>query len=269
MSKIGEKEVVEEALRITDEARRGGVTLRIMGGIAVRIHTHYFSSFYEHLTLPRGEGGKLRDIDMVTYKSQSGKAHKLFIDLGYKPDKLVMAYFGESRFMYHHPEGLYNVDLFFENLRFSHEINLGSGGKVGRLELDYPTLTVADLILGKLQIHEITEKDIRDLSVLLREHHLENGDVEDSISLGRIASSLAQDWGFWYDARSNLELVAKSAERYLRDDLIEKEDSNDIAKKVKMILESIDEAPKSKNWLKSEREGDRKKWWEDVEELVR
>ena len=269
MPKIGEKELVEEALRIADEARRGGITLRIMGGIAVRIHTHHFSKLYERLTPPRGEGGQLRDIDMVTYRSQSGEAHKLFVELGYRPDKLVMAYFGESRFMYHHPENLYNIDLFFERLRFSHEINLGSRGKVGRLELDYPTLTLADLILGKLQIHEINEKDIRDLTVLLREHHLENNDVEDSISLGRIASPLAQDWGFWYDARSNLETVAKSAERYLRDDLLEKEDFDDITEKVKMILSYIDEAPKSRDWLKRDSEGDRKKWWEDVEELVR
>jgi hypothetical protein len=268
MSKNGE-ELVEEALRIADEARRGGIALRIMGGIAVRIHTHRFSNLYERLTPPGGEGGRLRDIDLVTYKSQSGEAHKLLVKLGYRPDKLVMAYFGDSRFMYHHPENLYSIDLFFERLRFSHEINLGSRGKDGRLELDYPTLTLADLLLGKLQIHEINEKDISDTAILLREHRLEKSDFEDSISLQRIASTLAQDWGFWYDARSNLDAVAKSAERYLGDKLLEKEDFDDITDKVKMILSYIDEASKSRDWLKRDREGDRKKWWEDVEELVR
>jgi hypothetical protein len=39
-----------------------------------------------------------------------------------------------------------------------------------RLELDSPTITLADLLLEKLQIVQLTEKDVKDTLVLLREH---------------------------------------------------------------------------------------------------
>jgi len=263
-----DEKLMGEALRIVDEAKKRGIVLRLMGGIAVIIHTDD-SSLYTRLTTPGSDGGKSRDIDMVTYSSQSSKVDKLFNDLSYNSDKLVMAYFGENRFMYHHPKDIYYVDVFFEKLHFSHDMNLGSKKGRGRLELDYPTLTLADLILGKLQIHEINEKDIRDLIILIKGHSLSDDDVEESINLERIASVLSNDWGFWYDAESNLNKVLKSTEKYRIEGLLSEEEFDDLSTKVQKISIYINKIPKSKDWLKRAKEGSSKKWWNDVEELVR
>jgi len=271
MVKIGDKELIRDALRIVEEARKRGIVLRIMGALAIRLHAKDFSELHRRLSRLGRQGGQFTDIDMVTYRSQREAAHKMFIELGYKPDRLVMAYFGESRFLYHHPEDLYHIDLFFEKLQFSHDIDLGSKEKQeqGRLELDYPTLTLADLLLEKIQIHEINEKDIKDLIVLLREHGLAEDDIEECINIKRVASVLSQDWGFWYDAKVNLEKVTEFSGRYHADSLLEKEDVEDVFAKVKRILSYVDEAPKTKAWLKRAKDGTRKKWWKDVEELVR
>ena len=250
-----------------NEAKKRGITLRLMGGIAVIIHTDD-SDLYTRLSTFRN-GEKLRDIDMVTYSSQSGDVDKLFNDLSYKSDKLVMAYFGESRFMYHHIKGFCNIDVFFEKLHFSHEIDLGSKKGQGRLELDYPTLTLADLVLGKLQIHEINEKDIRDLIVLIKEHSLSDDDVEETINLERITTVLSKDWGFWYDAESNLNKVLNSAQKYQDQDLLKGEEFKDLSNKVQKISIDINKAPKSRDWLKRAKGGNLKKWWNEVEELVR
>jgi hypothetical protein len=37
----------------------------------------------------------------------------------------------------------------------------------GRLELDSPTISLVDLLLSKLQIQRITEKDIKDMIAIL------------------------------------------------------------------------------------------------------
>jgi hypothetical protein len=45
-----------------------------------------------------------------------------------------------------------------------------------RLEKDYPTIPLEELMLEKLQIVKINEKDIKDLIVLILEHEIgENG----------------------------------------------------------------------------------------------
>jgi len=269
MVKIGDEELVRDALRIVEEARKRGIVLRIMGALAIRLHAEDLSELHRRLSRLGREGEQFTDIDLATYRSLSGAAHKFFVELGYKPDKLVMAYFGENRFLYYHPEDLYHIDLFFERLQFSHDIDLGSKRDTGRLELDYPTLTLADLLLEKIQIHEIDEKDIKDLIVLLREHGLAEGDIEDSINIKRVASVLSQDWGFWYDAKVNLEKVTEFSEKYHEDGLLEKKDVEEVSSKIERLLSYVDEAPKTKEWLKRAKDGTKKKWWKDVEELVR
>ncbi|MCD6262853.1 hypothetical protein J7L60_00350 [Candidatus Bathyarchaeota archaeon] len=266
---LQDEDLIRDALRIVEEARRRGVVLRLMGALAIRVHTPEFSELHRRLSRLGGGGSQFTDVDMMTYRSQREAAHRVFTSLGYRPDRLVMAYFGESRFLYHHPQGLYQIDLFFERLRFSHDLDLGPGPGEGRLELDYPTLTPADLLLEKLQIHEIDEKDIKDLVVLLREHRLSEGEEGDSISLSRVASVLSRDWGFWYDAKANLKKVLEFSRRYREEGLLDEEDLEDVTSKVEEILRYVDETPKTREWLRRARVGARKRWWREVEELIR
>jgi len=268
-SKVGNEELLRDALRITEEAKKRGIVLRLMGALAIYVHVQDFSELHRRLSRLGRDGEQFTDIDMVTYRSQREAAHRLFVELGYKPDRLVMAYFGENRFLYDHPQELYHIDLFFGKLQFSHDIDLGSKQGEGRLELDYPTITLADLLLEKLQIHEINEKDIKDIVVLLRAHELVEKDIEDSLNLERVASVLSQDWGFWYDAKANLEKVAEFSKEYFEKGLLKKEELDGVVLKIEKILSHLDTFPKTKEWLKRAKGSTKKKWWKDVEELVR
>ncbi len=252
------KSILDDAFRLVEEAKRRQIPLRLTGGAAVELHNHT-----NRLGTPKRGINVLKDVDMVTYKSDRVRVNKLFTDAGYIADRYVMAYFGESRFMFRHPEGKYTVDIFFENLHFNHLINLRPEGAPPRIELDYPTLTIADLILSKLQIHNLEEKDLTDLRVLILEHPLTNTDASESINTTRIASVLADDWGFWFDANQNLaKLVEKDPQTQI-------EQPAELKTKVREIVSRIDSEPKSTNWEKRSQVGTRKKWWEDVEELVR
>ena len=63
------------------------------------------------------------------------------------------------------------VDLFIDAFRMCHEIPLGD-----RLEVETGTVPLAELMLTKLQIIELNEKDIRDTVLLLHGHDVADHD---------------------------------------------------------------------------------------------
>ena len=250
--------ILNDALGLVAEAEKREIPLRLTGGAAIEFHNHT-----NRLNVPEREKNGLKDVDMVTYRAKQVEVNDLFIDAGYTADRYVMAYFGEERFMFHNPERKYTVDIFFEKLRFNHQINLRPEGAPARIELDFPTLTIADLVLSKLQIHTLEEKDRRDLQILILEHPLTDVDATESINVSRIASVLADDWGFWFDAKSNLNRLLRS------DPSVEENQFNELKIKIEKINTIIDSEPKSRNWEMRKLVGTRKKWWDEVEELVR
>ncbi|MEM2863692.1 MAG: hypothetical protein QXR65_00290 [Candidatus Bathyarchaeia archaeon] len=260
---------ISEALRIVEAAERRGVTLRILGALAIRLHSGEHSKL--HISLERlGTDRSFTDIDLIAYGKERHKVRALMEDdLGFQISPQTLLMHGKERLIYWHPEGLYRVDVFFDKLRFSHDIDFGDNPKNGRLAMDYPTIPLAELLLEKLQIHDITEKDIKDVIVLLRAHRLSEEDEEEALNMEYISRVLADDWGFWYDAVQNLRKVGESLERYLEKGIISEEDARDVSSKVEKLLHHIDAKPKTSRWMKRMREGSDKKWWRDVEEFSR
>ena len=99
------------------------------------------------------------DLDLVGYSKDTKKINKLFLEKYlFQKDKIINALFGDRRRIYYQPEGTYHVDIFLDKLEFNHDIDIP-----GRLEMDFPDLNVADLLLTKLQIHYINDKDLLDM----------------------------------------------------------------------------------------------------------
>jgi len=258
---------INDVFRIVNEAEKNGIILRVIGAVAIRVHVmpHGFADL--HIKLGRlGEGKpSFSDLDFITYRKFASKVEKFFEKvLKFVPDRWINTYFGHKRLVFYHPQGLYHSDIFFDKLEFSHDVDLR-----GRLELDSPTIPLADLVLEKTQIHEINEKDLKDLIVLIRAHEIGETDEKEVINAKYIAKVLAQDWGFWYDATMNLNKVKAMAKKCLKEGKLTEEDYNDVVKKIDKILEYIEKEPKSKKWKKRAKAGTKKKWWRDVEEVVR
>ncbi|MCU0852943.1 MAG: hypothetical protein MUC90_06825 [Thermoplasmata archaeon] len=57
------------------------------------------------------------------------------------------------------------VEIFYDELAMNHTVPYK-----GRLEMDSPTTPAGELMLQKLQVVKINEKDIKDLIVLIRAH---------------------------------------------------------------------------------------------------
>ena len=244
---LTEREFIDRAVKIVEEARKRDVVLRIMGAIALKLHCPK----YKHIIVR-----ELSDIDLVGYSKQKSKHEELLEELGFqkRPQSLTTVY--SLRDIYFDTEGELIVDIFLDELRMCHTINFR-----GRLELDYPTISLADILLSKMQIVELTEKDVNDVLVLLREHDIGDEDYE-TINRKYITDLLSKDWGFYYTVVTNLKKVKSLLPRY---EELREEDKNDVSVKIDKILKAIEEKPKSWRWKARARIGTTKKWYRDIE----
>jgi hypothetical protein len=247
-------DIVDEAQRVIEKAREKGIAIRLVGGVGVRIHSSKFSD--SHKALRRDP----QDIDFVGYLKDFKRVKELFEELGYVYRKMAYALATLNRYFFDDPVNSRSSDVFFDEIKMCHTIDFR-----GRLELDYPTVTVADLLLGKLQIVKINEKDVKDAIVLLGDHDV--GEIEkETINKRYIAELLSDDWGFYYTATTNLTKVRGNLDKY---EVLTDEDRKDIAAKIDALQSAIEMKPKTLKWRLRARVGTRVQWYEEVEEVLR
>jgi hypothetical protein len=153
------------------------------------------------------------------------------------------------------------VDIFEDELNMCHIVNFRN-----RLNLDSPTITLADLSLEKFQIVTLNEKDVRDMLMLFAAHPV--GDTEyETINGKYIASILSKDWGFYYTTTMNLGKIRKGLDRYK--DLFTAKDNENILERLTALEQMIESAPKSLVWKARAAVGTRVQWYNDVEEVER
>jgi hypothetical protein len=246
-----------EALRIADEARKANLTLRVLGATAFRIHSPNNLKVHEAL------GRVLSDLDFAGYSRERDNLERLFTErLGYETVRAALTpglFVGRCIF-FDKSGAKPHVDIFLDKLEMNHVIDFN-----GRLELDYPTIPLADLLLEKLQIVHINEKDIKDSILLLLEHAVGEGDKE-TINLERIAKMMAQDWGFYYTATTNLKKLETFLPKY---DALTDEQRNIVASKIEKLLQGIESVPKTLRWKLRARVGPSRIWYNEVEEVER
>ena len=131
------------------------------------------------------------------------------------------------------------------------------------MEVDHPSIPLAEMLLEKMQIVQINEKDIIDTIMLLIEHPLGDEDHE-TINIKRVAGLCSTDWGLWRTTTMNLGKVRQMAQGY---DQLSTEQKTTIDSQVKSALSRIDQEPKSLAWRLRSRVGDRVKWYKDVDEV--
>jgi hypothetical protein len=127
-----------------------------------------------------------------------------------------------------------------------------------RLAADGDTVPLAELVLTKLQIIQLNEKDVRDAVALFAEHDVTDDDA--GINGTRVAELCADDWGLWRTITRNLESVAGHLESY---DV----DRDLVSTRLAGLQVWIETAPKSRGWKLRDKVGERKRWYELPEEV--
>ncbi len=221
-----------------------GVPLRLLGGVAVRLRS---------AGLPPALSREYKDLDFATTKKASGDAQKLLRSLGYDPHVGFNAMNGKERLLFFDDTHGRQVDVFVSSFRMCHEIPLER-----RLDVDGQTVPLAELLLTKLQIIELNEKDVRDTVALLHEHDVTDDDA--GVNASRVAELCADDWGLWRTITANLESVRQHLGNY---DV----PHPPVAARLERLLERIEAAEKSRGWRLRAKVGERKRWYELPEEV--
>jgi hypothetical protein len=248
---------VNEALKLIEDAEKVGISLRVMGAIAVYLHSKDFKELWHRLD--RLSGKKFTDIDFMCCGSTRSRVLSFFESKGYSYNKSQATIYGSKRLIFI-GNTIPMVDVFFNKLEMCHTINFEK-----RLTVDYPTIPLAELLLEKLQIVKINEKDIKDAILLIRAHDLGESD-NDLINAKYIAKLLSQDWGFYYTATTNLKKIKNFLPKY---HVLTDADRQDIFAKTNKLIDIIEKEPKSTSWKIRAKIGPFKKWYREVEEAVR
>jgi len=258
MAKYGEiqEDFYAERTRILEALQQDEnkhLILRLVGALAFRTHCPQYGYIQDAL------GRKFTDIDFASYPRFTRDILRFFTELGYKEDKTVTQLFGESRMLFHDPLYGRHIDVFFNKLDFCHPVPF-----IGRLEVETLTLPLAELLLEKLQIVKINEKDLIDTIMLLREHAVGDSDQE-TINADIIARTLANDWGFWRTVTGNLSLLDEMLDGYGG---LSAEDRQVVRHRIHQLQARIAAQPKTARWKLRSKIGERVKWYKDVEELM-
>jgi hypothetical protein len=271
---MSEDDFVKEATHIVEMSQSQGVYQRIMGSLAAYIHSadkpEIISTFR---SLGRFGEGKpnFTDLDLAAYSKQGKQIGQIFKQLGFKPDQMVNGFFGDRRLIFYSPGVRYHVDVFLSKLEFSHTVDFGERPGSGRLELDNPTITLTDLILEKLQIHEINRKDLIDLIVLFLGHDVSPVASKDRelVDGAYISKILCDDWGFYYDAIANLRKVKSFAKDLTNAGKLTDAHLSNVTQGTEKLTNIVDSGPKTKKWEARAKVGTSKPWYRQVEEVVR
>ena len=247
---------VAEALRIVSRAEDEGIRLRILGSLAYRLHCPDNVELFDKMERA------LTDIDFAADASQARSIKELISGMGYVVDEKITVATEGSRYFFQHPDTGLGVDVFMDQLYYCHPIPLR-----GRLELDRPTISLADLVLEKMQIVELNLKDIKDTLVLLLEHEVADtgtgeGDRE-AIDAAYIAKLLSQDWGFYHTVTTNLGKVHGYIGQF---DAISPYQGEVISKRIDKLVGAIEDVPKSAKWKLRSKIGTKKRWYQEVNE---
>jgi hypothetical protein len=245
---------------IVDKAAAAGITLRILGAVAVSMHSPEFAALHQSLERVKG-ATDFTDLDVMGYSKDRAKIEPFFKSIGITPEPrarrspAIWAY----RQMYMERNGNFHIDVFFEKLEMSHTVDF-----THRLEVDHPTISLADILLEKMQIHHINEKDIKDTIVLVRAHSLGSSD-KDVVNEDYIAKVLCDDWGFYHTVTNNLQKTKLLLDGYA----IPQSDKDNVSSKIDRLVNRIESEPKSMRFKMRARVGEKKKWYNEVDETFR
>jgi hypothetical protein len=247
--------ISDEAKRILDQAKEKGIVLRLFGGVAVKYHCPSAT----HRALQRA----YPDLDFFGREKQGRQIRKLFTDLGYEPNQRFNALHGATRLIFEDATNQRIVDIFLDVFRMCHTLHLGD-----RLTFDDYTISISDLLLTKLQVVEINEKDIRDLIAILKDHDVVEkvapGEKE-VIDAGYISGLCADDWGLCKTISVTLRKLLTFQPKYE----LEPDVKHMLETRIKKLLRAIEMVPKSFKWKLRDKIGEKKRWYDLPEVPIR
>jgi hypothetical protein len=263
--------LAQEALAIIEAAQRNGARLRLTGGLAVRRYATDLDFMDREFS----------DIDFIGLSRESARLQRAFDGLGYEQDRHVAQATGGAQLQYarrarlleshdhllERPRPLAaanvglpvadHIDVFLDVMRMDHDVDVRS-----RLDIDPVAISPADILLTKLQMGELAEKDVHDIVALLKDVPLGETDDNAGIDVRRLAGACAQDWGLAFDVNASLETVVALLAGFA----LPEAERTRVSERVTALRAAIARQEKSLRYRLRARVGTRLPWRREIEE---
>jgi hypothetical protein len=240
--------IAEEATTLVDLARERGVVVRILGGLAVRI-------LCPRLPARSPDG---QDLDLATRGSSRSALTELLTERGYVGDRHFNALHGNKQLYFVNAKTGVPIDVLIDKLEMCHTLVFAD--RLARMPY---TLDPLDLLLTKLQIVQLNEKDVDDCLQLLVTYPVGDSDEAGTIDLRVFRSIVGDDWGWWRTVTQNLDRLRSVLGEPRA--AIEGGELDPVGQ-LEALVQAAEEAPKSRRWRLRARVGDRVRWYELPEE---
>jgi len=239
-----------EALGLARGASEAGLGLKLLGGLAVRVICPDFP--------PRLRVGQ--DMDFACM----GKGRKKVVDYlersGCQPDRRFNNLNGDRQMYFNAPSGR-PIDVMVDRLTMCHTLDFRPSFD----RLPY-TVDAIDVLLSKLQIIELNEKDAWDIFHLLSGVPLSQGSQGGPVlDTDRFARLLGADWGWWRTVTGNLAKLPALAQD--KPQLLPPGAQHDPLAQARALEDVAQAAPKGVKWKLRSNVGDRVRWYELPEEV--
>lgn len=248
---VSNEELQRYASELLEKAQSSSIpSLRLLGGVAVR---RLFPVPAAHPPLER----TCKDLDFAVGRRDAKGLVEVFRDCGFEADRHFNALHGATRLLF--MAGELQADIFVSEFSQCHKLPLES-----RLRTIEETLPPADLLLMKLQVVRINEKDLQDLCVILLGADIGDDDGSSAINMDYVSALTSQDWGWFTTCTDTLDKVRQYASTTL-----EGAKRDIVVEKLHGIEHKIMERPKSLKWKIRNSVGRKVPWYQLPEEARR
>ncbi len=245
-------EIELEFERLLGESTAAGLTMRLLGGLAVKRRCSSATRPPFLRSYP--------DLDFAVDRHSGRQLGAWFAAQGYTPNRNFNTLNGDRRQLYYDDLNQRQIDIFVGEFEMCHRISFAE-----RLTTDAETVSLADLLLTKAQIIQLNRKDALDLDLMLLDHPIGMREGE-GINGAVIAEICARDWGLYTTLSLNLERLQVLNHSEIA--LVESEREL-ISDRIHRLQAMMEEAPKSAAWKLRNKVGKRVKWYTEVEEVQR
>lgn len=245
---LSDTESLREAQEIVELAEKKGATLRLIGGLAIRFHCHGPHS--SHLR-------SYHDVDMFGLTKQLKVIYSVLGDFGYAPNVFYNTKTGGTRLQFTNRRNGEHIDIFLDKFRMDYTIDFRK-----RLNLDEVTIPVTDLLLTKLQIVRITEKDVKDIISILEDHETDSENPKEALEFNYISRLCSRNWGLEKTVLENINKIRILIER---NELLSPNDTEAFGEKLSHLQEVIRNGRKTVGWRLRGLIGTRMKWYSPIE----
>ena len=148
---------------------------------------------------------------------------------------------------------LRNETIFLNIFEMCHTFDFSD-----RLTIDTETISLADLLLTKLQVVEMTTREYRDIVALIHDHEIGDNDAPETINGKYLAHLCADQWGVYKTLTTNIDNVINHLDELKLDD----KDKTLVKQRLESLRTRFDGVPKTIRWKARARVGERVQWYE-------